>query len=307
MDTSIMLGLGALLITAISGGGLVWYLFSAPQGQNNLSALRGQTSEKEARQGSLKGRVEPSSEVLEELKRKRKKKLKQAEVSTLEDKFFQAGLFSQDDRREFFMMKTFAPIVLAPAAGLIGAQTSAMLGIMGAVIGVALGVRLPHMLLDRKIKARHDDMMFYLPLVIEQIVIGVSSSLDIGPCLQRVVSMADERDTHNCVTELLGVAQYYIASGVSLQDALVDIGRRSGHTELKHTFMSLAQVASHGGEVSRQLQELADAVSSQRESKIETKIKKLELEATVPVAVVFCGFLIIIISGFGIQIKDNFK
>ena len=77
MDTSMMLGLGALLVTAISGAGLVWYLLSAPQGKNNLSALRGQAAESEngERQNSLKGRGEPRTEVLEELKRKRKKKL----------------------------------------------------------------------------------------------------------------------------------------------------------------------------------------------------------------------------------------
>jgi hypothetical protein len=42
-----------------------------------------------------------------------------------------------------------------------------------------------------------------LPLVIEQISIGVSSALDIGPCVTYVVEMADERGTHNAITELL--------------------------------------------------------------------------------------------------------
>ena len=118
--------------------------------------------------------------------------------------------------------------------------------------------------------------------------------------------MADERDSHNCVTELIRYAHHYVRSGVSLEDALVEVGKRAGHTEFKHAFMSLAQVARHGGEVTRQLQELADAVANQREAKIETKIKKLELEATMPVALVFLGFLIIFLSGFGIQLKNAF-
>src|SRR5690606_32288561 len=132
-----------------------------------------------------------------------------------------------------------------------------------------------------------------LPLVIEQVAIGVSSSLDIGPCLSRIVSMADERDSHNIVTELIRHAQFHVKSGVSLEEAINEIGKRSGHTELKHAFMSLAQVAKHGGEITKQLQELADSVASQRETQIEAKIKKLELEATAPVALVFFGFLII--------------
>jgi Flp pilus assembly protein TadB len=308
MDSSAVLGLGALLLLLLLGAGFAWYTMVLPGRKSAMSSLRAQSLDETGRAGRPgQGRVEPTQEVLQELKQNSRKKQKKSEVVELEDKFFQAGMFSADERRIFFMWRTFTPIALAPIAGIIGASNSAMWGIVAAILGAALGVRIPYMMLDRKIAARQEDILFYLPLVIEQIVIGVSSSLDVGPCVQRVVSMADERDSHNCVTELLRITQHYISSGVSFQEALVDIGRRSGHTELKHTFVSLAQVASHGGEVTRQLQELADAVSNQREAKIETKIKKLELAATVPVAVVFCGFLIIIVSGFGIQIKQNLK
>ena len=70
--------------------------------------------------------------------------------------------------------------------------------------------------------------------------------------------------------------------------------------------MSLAQVAKHGGEITRQLQELADAVAGQRETKIEAKIKRLELEATGPVALVFLGFIGIVLIGFGLQLGKVF-
>ena len=143
-------------------------------------------------------------------------------------------------------------------------------------------------------------------MVIEQIAIGVSSSLDIGPCLQRIIKMADERDTHNVVTELIQHAEQYIRSGVSLEEALTEIGIKSGHTELKHSFMALGQVAKHGGEITHQLHELANAVSTQRETMIEARIKKLELKATGPVAFVFLGFMITLMAGLMIKIKDMF-
>jgi len=177
---------------------------------------------------------------------------------------------------------------------------------VGVVLGVLLGLQAPTSVLDRKTKARSEEIMFFLPLVIEQIAIGVSSSLDVGPCLQKVVQMADERDTHNVVTELIRLAQFYVKSGASLEEAMTEVGRLSGHTELKHAFMSLSQVAKHGGEITRQLQELADAVSMQRETRIEERIKKLELEATGPVALVFVGFMVILLVGFGLQIQGAF-
>jgi len=114
--------------------------------------------------------------------------------------------------------------------------------------------------------------------------------------------MADERDTHNAVTELLRYAQFHIKSGAGLEEALNEVGRMSGSHDLKHTFMALSQVAKFGGEISKQLQDMADSVASQRESQIDERIKKLELDATGPVALVFFGFLVILLIGFGLQI-----
>ncbi|MEY4669256.1 MAG: hypothetical protein RL518_1955 [Pseudomonadota bacterium] len=219
---------------------------------------------------------------------------------TLEERMFQAGLFSEEQRRDFRRLQ----VVMPSAGGLLGAAWGSTSGdpmniILFAVIGGMLGAYIPLKRLDKWTKYRQEEITFYLPLVIEQISIGVSSSLDIGPCLARVVQMADERDTHNPVTELLRFAQAYIKSGVSLQDALNEVGRQSGSNEVKHSFKALAQVARYGGEISKQLQDLSESVSSERETKIEEKIKKLELAATGPVAMVFGGFLFILLVGFG--------
>jgi Flp pilus assembly protein TadB len=222
---------------------------------------------------------------------------------TIEERMFQAGIFSTEQRRDFRRLQ----IVMPSALGLLGATLGIFTGdplniILYATVGGMLGAYIPLWRLDRWIKRRQDDIGFYLPLVIEQIAIGVSSSLDIGPCLARVVQMADERDAHNPVTELLRFAQSYIKSGVSLQDALNEVGRQSGNNEVKHSFKALAQVARYGGEISKQLQDLSESVSAERETKVDEKIKKLELVATVPVTLVFAGFLVILLLGFGMSL-----
>jgi tight adherence protein C len=189
--------------------------------------------------------------------------------------------------------------------GLSQPDVTTMLGFP--LAGAILGYLLPIRLLARKAKQRDEEIMFFLPLVIEQVSIGVSSSLDIGPCLARVVEMADERDSHNPVTELLRYAQFFIKSGVSLQDALNEVGRLSGNNDIKHSFKALAQVARYGGEISKQLQDLSEAVSSTREMRVEEKIKKLELSATAPVAFVFAGFLFILLMGFGMSLMKGLE
>lgn len=311
MDSHLLIVLGFGFVATILGGLLVYFYFFAPS-RSDIRGLMGSQGGARgglggARSASDKAAWEDSSErEFQKVKDKRGRGKKKQKVS-LEEKLFHAGIFSDKDKREFNRLRVIAPILLVIATTFIGSSLGGTIMVVSAVIGLLIGIQLPKSILDRKILRRSDDIMFYLPLVIEQIAIGVSSSLDIGPCVQRVVSMADERDSHNVVTELLRVVVFLAKSGLSLEDALNDIGRKAGHTELKHAFMSLSQVAKHGGEITRQLQELADAVSNQRETKIDAKIKKLELEATVPVALVFAGFLVILLIGFGLQVLKAFK
>ena len=272
-------------------------------GSSNLAGLRVSGSTLRERHSE-----EMSGKEFEKLKKDTRKKIKRRPSFTQEELFFHAGIFSDKEKRDFIRLKMIAPIICAPIAAIlviyIGLGTDLVL--VAAVLGVLLGLQLPKSLLQRKIAYRAEEILYYLPLVIEQIAIGVSSSLDIGPCLQRVVSMADERDSHNVVTELMKISQFYIKAGASLEHSLSEVGKLSGNTEVKHAFMALAQVAKHGGEISRQLQELADSVSTQRETKIEAKIKTLELQATGPVAMVFAGFLIILLIGFGLKLFNAF-
>jgi Flp pilus assembly protein TadB len=249
-----------------------------------------------------------TGEEYERLKKMQKKEFKARKDSlSTDEKYYRAGIFSSKERREYERLRVLIPAITTPLIAFLAFfALGGDFALYGLVFGLGVGLQLPRSILDRKMLRRADDILFYLPLVIEQIAIGVSSSLDVGPCLQRVVAMADERDSHNVVTELIRHAQFHVKSGVSLEEALTEVGTRSGHTELKHSFVALAQVAKHGGEISKQLQELANAVSSQRETKIDAKIRKLELEATGPVALVFLGFIVILLIGFFTQVKKGF-
>ncbi len=308
MEPRLILVLIAVVL-AVAALGVFLYFFLVPRRQDNFRNLmqtgRGADLGKPS---DIRRRIEEdeTGEELERLKQEARQATKKASQLTLDERFFQAGVFSPEEKQDFFRMRIIVPIITAPICAFVGSYVGSSFILLGGILGVLVGLQLPFTILDRKIKNRSEEIMFYLPLVIEQIAIGVSSSLDVGPCVARVITMADERDSHNVVTELLRHAQFHVKSGATLEESLTEIGVRSGHTELKHAFMSLAQVAKHGGEITRQLQELADAVGNQRETKIEAKIKKLELEATAPVALVFMGFLVILLIGFGVQIQGAF-
>ncbi|NMC63442.1 MAG: type II secretion system F family protein [SAR324 cluster bacterium] len=297
----------AALVLLVSGGVLLFILFKGDDVDTDaLMGHAGKGIGAEALRQKLA--EDDKGEELAALKGKMQKSIKHRSKITLEDKFFQAGLFHQKDREFFRKFRIISPIVSVLIVG--GAMLFLGMGpdilVVSIIFGVLIGLQVPFSWLNRKIIRRSEDILFYLPLVIEQIVVGVSASLDIAPCMSVVTEMADERGSHNPVTELLKRTQFFMKQGVPMEEALTEIGKMSGHTELKHAFMSLAQVARHGGEVTKQLQELADSVATQREIKIDAKIKKLELQATGPVALVFSAFLIIILLEFGLQVLKAF-
>lgn len=305
MDTWITITLGIVLLCGL-GFAAVRYI-RALERRENMRALMGQRYSDELAPQQKEGFDDDADnaeqEVLSQMAQQKKKSEKAGQ--SLEERMFQAGMYSEEQRRDFRRLQIVMPTALGVLGAGFGASTSDPFNILlFGVIGGMVGAWFPLFRLDRWIKARQEEIMFFLPLVIEQISIGVSSSLDIGPCLARVVQMADERDSHNPVTELLRFAQAYIKSGVSLQDALIEVGRQSGSNEVKHAFKALAQVARYGGEISKQLQDLSESVSSERETKVEEKIKKLELAATGPVALVFAGFLFILLVGFGMTLLN---
>lgn len=225
----------------------------------------------------------------------------------LEKIYTRAGIYTNEDKLNFNKKKNIVLYCLVSIGVILAIKFHGLLSILILVFFSYMGLKVPSIMLNKRQKTRDEDILYYLPLVIEQLIVGVSSALDIGPCINYVVEMAEKRGTHNPVTRLLKQVQIYVRFGASLDDALLDVGRESGHTELKNAFLQLSQVAKHGGEITKQLQDLGTTVTRQREVIIDGRIKTLELKATGPVTLVFAGYMGILLTFLMIGILENLK
>jgi Flp pilus assembly protein TadB len=225
----------------------------------------------------------------------------------LAGKLFQAGYFSNEDREFFQKFQVIAPFVCSLLAALLMISIAEFSWLTGAavLIGAIAGISLPQSILERQIRARTDEILFYLPLAIEQISIGVSSALDMWPCITQIIQTSKERDTINPVIELFSYVERLVASGLSLQDSLSEVSQASGVQQVKHTFKFLAQCAEHGGEISKQLQDLADSVMAERQYIVEAKIAGLPVKATGPLFMVFAGFFVLLLSGVFTRLTEQ--
>ena len=233
---------------------------------------------------------------------------KKQRTDDISRKLFRAGFYSAADRRKFFIVQSaiFVTAIVAIPIGMQMVLHKPALTAAGLVLGALIGYAMPISWLEKQIRKREEELMYYLPLVIEQVSIGVSSSLDIGPCIANIVHMANERDSHNPITEMFVHVEKLMRSGLNLEDSLIEVGGASGAVETKHAFMFLSQCAKHGGEITKQLQELADAVMTARQVQVEGKITQLPVKATGPLIMVFAGFFGLLIAGLLVRLASAF-
>ena len=224
-------------------------------------------------------------------------------------KFFQAGIFTELDKKNFKKFAFVAPVLslFLTLIFLVAVNSSMAMLLGGSVLGLLVGVTIPKSYLERLSQSRKDETLKQLPIVIEQVSIGVSSSLDLWPCISHILEMARQRDKFNPTIELFIHTERLIMSGLSFQDALIEVAQASGIQEVKHCFGFLAQCVQHGGEISKQLQELANAVMTERQTQIEGKIAALPVKATGPLFFVFAGFFTLMLSGIFVKILVSIK
>lgn len=235
----------------------------------------------------------------------------------IETKKFRAGFYTDKDfaaLRFKFMLYRIAPIIILAFLGnMVGGMFLGLavvpkltFTIVCGVLGGVMGVYMPESVLDDTITKRYEETIYHLPMVIEELTIGISSGLDMGPCISYIVEMATKRRSHNVVTEMFVHVEKLVQAGYSLSEALLEVAEAFGQKELTHTFMFLAQVAKQGGEVSKQLQDLGEAVTLHRQVQIESQIVKLPVKATGPLAMVFGGFFIMLLGSVFVALFKNF-
>ena len=228
---------------------------------------------------------------------------------SVSSRLYKAGYFSSLDRRVFYLIQAVCLLVgaiLIPFAFYI--YSNDLLMSFGIFLAAGtVGWILPQYVLDKKIQFQEDEILYYLPLVIEQISIAIGSSLVVGTAISHIVKTAEDRNVYNPVVELFAQAQDLMRSGYSLEQSLSSISELVKIPEVEHCFMFLSQCSLHGGEISRQLQELANSISTEHHIRIQGKIQGLPVKATGPLGMVFAGFFCMALSGLAVQLLTLFS
>jgi Flp pilus assembly protein TadB len=145
------------------------------------------------------------------------------------------------------------------------------------------------------------ELEFYLPLVMERLVMAVQSGLDIMAAIGAIVEIEKGRKI-DPVTRLLSTVHKLTESGLRMEQALNQVAAITECSALRHAFIHLAVAHKEGGELVMPLKELADSTQLYFQESVEEEIAKLPVKATLPLLLTFAGLIICFITTPIIQI-----
>lgn len=130
-------------------------------------------------------------------------------------------------------------------------------------------------------------MDFYLPTVMERIVMGVGSGLDVIPALREAA-----RGGHDPISQLFQWIVALSERGTPVEEAFEMASRQRVTSSVKHACIHLSLAYRQGGEIVRPLKELSDATQVAYQEGIEEQIAKLPVKAVLPIVLTFTGLIV---------------
>jgi Flp pilus assembly protein TadB len=160
--------------------------------------------------------------------------------------------------------------------------------LVAAFVGLCAGELYHSRKTDRNKKLRLKKMEYYLPTVMERIVMAVSSGLDIVPALREASYKANDPVSH-LMSWIVELAE----SGTPVAAAFDTASKRDDVTpSVKHACAHLALAHRQGGEIVRPLKELSDATQLAYQESIEEHIARLPVKAVLPLVLTFAGLIV---------------
>lgn len=234
------------------------------------------------------------------------------------DELGKAGLIDPLDRARFLLRQKLTPIIcslLFLATNFLSAQITVHSIIMRALLGLALGYIIERVRLKKMTDNYTKEIEFYLPIVMERIVMGVQAGLDVIPTVQSVLQLQRnfaatqslQRVQLDPISRLLEIALAITERGLGFDQSLNDVAEMVECSALRHSFIHLALAYREGGEIILPLRELSDATQNYYQESIEEEIARMPVKATMPLIVTFAGLLIFFLTAPAMEMMNFTK
>jgi tight adherence protein C len=247
-----------------------------------------QRRQRQARTERLKGVLQAFGEAVQE---------RSTNTSAIRLRLIQAGYPGAAAVPIFLGSRIALPAGLAMAGGVLMPTFgySAAATLIMVVYFIATGYVIPSVAVGRKIKLRQKEMQKALPDALDMLVVSVEAGLGLNQALVRV-SEEIER-VSPVLSEQLALVNLEIRAGTAREEALRNLGERTGLQDINSLVGMLIQTERFGTSVAQALRVHAETMRTKRRQRAEEAAAKTTIKMIFPL--VFCIFpaLFVVILG----------
>jgi tight adherence protein C len=221
------------------------------------------------------------------------------ESKSLADQLAQAGWRSKDAVTVFLTARLASPFVVGALAWLLGPavlhRDGQLFHLLVTAAGILGGAYLPTLLLKNTIERRRQKIRKALPDALDLFVICAEAGLSLDAAVTRVgreiggtsPEMADE----------LGLTAIELGFLPDRRDALHNLARRVGTSDVRGLVNTLVQTEKYGTPLAQSLRVLATEFRDTRMMKAEEKAARLPATLTVPMIMFILPPLFVVLIG----------
>jgi tight adherence protein C len=220
-----------------------------------------------------------------------------AEAKKLQKQLMQAGFRSPTAPVVFRGIQLLAlagfPAMVAFACALLARPlTSAMLWILLAFV---VGFFLPRYALRRMIRSRQQLVRWGLADALDLMVISIEAGLGLNAAMIKVSS--ELKDVHPDICDEFELANLEIRVGREREEALRNLGERTGVDDLHSLVAMLIQTDRFGTSIARAIRAFSDSLRTKRRQRAEQAAQKAAVKLLFPLACFLFPTLFIAILG----------
>jgi len=308
MDYDSLMFFGSVAFAVGSGVFALYWYWARPANpvENRLREINPRVAEESQSQ--------PVSTIIVEQVAKRLEQLTPTpsprNVRRLRRRLMQAGFYGENAVTVFRVIRLVS-VVAFPVATIF--LTTIILGwsVDTTVIGLTLvavfyGLFLPTFFLSRMISNRQGRITRALPDALDLMVVCVEAGLGLNAALQRVGREMEIVEPD--LSEELAITNREIRAGKPRDEALRNLGDRTGVSDVKSLVAMLVQTDRFGTSIADSLRVFADSMRTKRRQRAEELVAKAAIKLIFPLLLfIFPALLIVLMGPAIIKISDLFN
>jgi len=227
------------------------------------------------------------------------------EASPLRIRFINAGIRHPQAGIIFYAAKTILPLVFAAGAyfalQIAGQSLERNTLLLVLLMAATLGCYVPNIALRHAIKARQREIFDNFPDAADLMLVCVEAGLGLDAALVRVTD--EMRAKSSALTEELHLTTLETRAGSTREQALRNLGLRTGLEELNAFVTMLSQADKFGTSIGDSLRVFSDDLRHKRQIRAEETAAKLPTKMLFPLVLfIFPAVSMVILGPAGVQV-----